>query len=183
MSEPIKQQKAIAIKVSDELYGQISEYAKNKSMTVSGFIKFAIEAQINPQKKTPDGVDLDTGEVLNPRTEKTIDLYDQIYTEFMKKKLTQMSLSDYANNWIWESMERTRLYMEKRNGQSQPANNSSTVSGATIPNIHGDVVAFNAFMEDKIDCQTAEDWSKIVKEINANTTMNDKQRSTLLKPR
>lgn len=122
-----KQQKAVAFKVSDEFYKQLSDCAKDLGENVSEFIKKAIEQRINPQIEVPveKVVEKEVEKIVYVtkdgefRGDKTIDLYQRVFDEFMKKKMPEISLTDYVNNWIWESMERTRAYYEKKNGTPQ----------------------------------------------------------------
>lgn len=190
-----KQQKAIAFKVTDELYEKICDEAKREDISVSGLIKRALEEMFNPSEPEIKEVEKEVEKIVyvtkegEVRSERCVDLYERVYAEFMKKKMPETSLNDYVNNWIWESMERTRLYYEKKYSatpQSQNINSASPVNTTTQK--QGNTVIgeskYNLFEDfqkrKRDDCFTPEDWKELKEEIQTNTILTPKQKATLI---
>lgn len=101
-------------------------------------------------------------------------------------KPSQMKIATLMKAILWTHINKQKdksLPTPQKTAIQESPKQQQPTSKNQIPSIHGDVVVFNEFMDEKINCQTSEDWNKIVNEINANTTMNEKQRTTLLRPR
>lgn len=139
----MEKDKIITLRVPIELAEKVKATADILDESVGEFIKKRIDVFYNPpdpiilyvdkeievekivEKEVIREVMIDREGTVIESTDDVIKLDPKVYAVFKEKKLESVSMESYANNYIWENLERTRQYYERKN---QPVN-SHTYTG------------------------------------------------------
>lgn len=121
-------------------------------------------------------------------TELTINLDRKVYEFFDAKKLSSMSMQDYANNFMWEKLENTRNWYEQnskpKNQQSYDGNPQNKFKqdevGQFAQTAQSSVEVCDEYRKRRIDCSTEDDWKPIADEIKIDTRLSQIQKDKLL---
>lgn len=171
---------------------QVSDEMKSKDWGDADLLNAALEQYFNPPK--PEVIDhpvVVNIEGITVDSERMIVIDEKIFEVFNSRKLSSMSMQDYANNFMWEKLENSRRWMEQNRKPISPYNGSTTPpnlrdeqsqfgQSESNNNIDSNVL-FNEYTEAKRECENDDDWKKLQKKIKEDSQLNDFQRSKLLR--